>query len=173
MNAADSTIGQYCEQLADVLTLDIRHITENIERLNDLRAAIIKRDDQTLNDMLCKIQADAGSYACTENARRSIIQKLAGLLDCRAEKLTLGFLIEQIDEPVRRSLCDLRQRLQQLIEQIRIEHAKTVMLVNECSRLNSMMMEMLFKCACDESGTYNSAGATKRFNNNVFINMQL
>jgi len=80
------------DKLLVVLDSDIRHIRENLSRLNELRGLVIKRDDASLCKLLGTIQSESNSYKDNELKRRLLREELATVWDCGFEQITLSKL---------------------------------------------------------------------------------
>ncbi len=94
MKIAASEIEDKVDELLVVLDRDIRHIQENLLRLNELRGLVIKRDEASLQKLLESIQSETNSYKDNELKRQSLREELETAFSCSIEQATLvgGFI---------------------------------------------------------------------------------
>lgn len=154
------------DEMLKCLDVDIEHIQTNLSRLNELRAFVIKRDDKELMRLLNEIQMESDSYKEHELKRQMIRRKIANMLGCGMEKVTLSTLENMLDEEKRNIVSAKKGHLKSLVERFKSEYASTIILVSECSRFNKLLIKSIFEPAKTSSVYYNSKGTTRQSREN-------
>ena len=159
------------DEMLKCLDIDIEHIQTNISRLNELREHVIKRDDKQLMRLLNDIQTETDSYRGHELKRQMIRRRLANLLGCGIEKVTLSNLATMLDEEKRNHISVKKTLIKSLVESFKSEYASTVILVSECSRFNKLLIKSIFEPAKAGSVYYKPNGKirTHRDNNKSWL----
>ncbi|MHC4542133.1 MAG: hypothetical protein ACYS74_20505 [Planctomycetota bacterium] len=160
------------EDLLACLERDSRHIQESLSRLNELRGLVIKRDDVALRRLLENMQAESDRHRNQEQSRQSIRKDLASALGCDVEQMTLSMLEKSLPEAKKERVSRMKAELKSLIEALRKEYLSTVLLLSECSRLNSMLLKTIFNLGRTGEVYYNANGVTKRQTETAFVNLQ-
>lgn len=172
MKSATIITDDKINELAACLDNDCQHIHDTISQLNELRELIIKRDDTALGKMLDTLPAKSEDYRKNESRRQTIRDELAKELDCPVEKITLSALEENVSEISRIKLTERKSRLKSLIEELRKEHLSIALLLNECARINNMLLKSIFNMCKTDVVSYDSKGATKKHTDTAFVNLQ-
>ena len=158
MNILDVKLNNIIDELLEVLADEVIHIKLILRRLNELRAGVVRRDEETLKGLFGEIEEDSANYAVVEAKRESLRQQLADSIGCDMSQMTLTKLCESIEDRDRReAMRDKQSELKILIVDLRREHKQTQMLLIECSRLNKMLLRGIFGNG-KETVTYNSNG---------------
>lgn len=165
-------IDDCADQLREVLNHDIRHLEESLLRLNELRGLVIKRDNPSLSLLLGTIQSDSKPYRDNELKRQMLRQKLAALLGCGTEQMTLTRLEMELSGERKVELVRIKHKLQTLTSLLKKEYAGTRMLLADCSRFNRMLLKGIFEAGQPSATTYSPTGAAQRQTNTVFMNVQ-
>ena len=132
------------EELLVVLVEDIEHIGSMLQRLDQLRGAVIKKDEDFLRTLLDAIQDETEKHSMIESRRSDIRCRLAISLGCDETEMNLSKLCLHL-EPGPRKMIEVKQaELKELAEKLKREHSITAMLLKECARLNSMMLRGIF-----------------------------
>lgn len=160
------------EELLACLDNDARHIEQNLSQLNELRRLVIKRDDAALGELLENIQAQSDRHKSQDQHRQSIREDLADALGCDVSRMTLSALQQSLPEAKREQLNQVRTKLKSLVAELRKEYLSTVLLLSECSRLNSLLLRSVFNFGRTGQVTYNASGATRRQSDAAFVNLQ-
>ena len=92
MKATIVSIEDKVDELLVCLDQDVRYMQENLQRLNEIRRLVIKRDEAALGKLLESIQAAAGCYREHELNRKSIRKELAYSLGLGIGETTLSAL---------------------------------------------------------------------------------
>jgi hypothetical protein len=160
------------EELLVVLVEDIEHISSMLQRLDQLRGAVIKKDENFLRQLLDAIQDETEKHNMIESRRSDVRRKLAISLGCDETEMNLSKLCLYL-EPGPRKMVEVKQvELKQLAEKLKREHTITAMLLNECTRLNSMMLRGIFTKG-NPSVTYNARGNASWQSQREIVNLRL
>jgi hypothetical protein len=144
MRAKEIDFGGLVDELADVLDENIRQVRLTIVRLDELRSAVIKRDEAGLRALLETIQEEGPGYSMVESSRERIRKRLAGILGCPVEELNLSRICEHVSEEKSGSILSRQEELRGLVDRLRIEHTSTRILLMECRRFNNILLRGIF-----------------------------
>jgi len=157
MNTAQDRLDELAGELISVLDDDIRHIKQTLERLDALRAAVIRRDEDRLKALLDEVANEQAEYGMIEQSRAAIRKQMADIIGCSVAKMNLSKLCGCLRGERRDMVAQAQQELQQVCKKLRKEHTATTILLKECSRFNNLLLRgMLGKGK--ETVTYNSRG---------------
>ncbi len=170
----DKTIFQdNIDRLLNVLDTDIENICRNLSAMNQLKSSVIKRDSDCLAELLKKIQADSSGYKNNESKRKSIRKELAHSLGCPVEKITLTSLAQILPEEKKSLIVERKEKLTELLKQLKNEYHATAVLLSECARFNRILLKTLFNNKTAETITYDADGSARRYFDSAFVNMKL
>jgi hypothetical protein len=172
MKTAIIEIEDKVDKLLAVLDKDIRHIQDNLLRLNELRGFVIKRDDVSLHKLLESIQFQSNDYKKNELKRRLLREELAAALDCSFAQMTLSRLETVLSGEKKTEVTKRKIKLHTLAGKLKIEHSSTAMLLSDCSRFNSVLLKGILELGQTGTITYSSIGSAERQTNSTFMNLQ-
>ena len=172
MKTVEITIEDKVDELLGVLDNDVRNMQQSLSRLNELRSLVIKRDDAALGKLLESIQPDLDNYKANELKRCLIRKDLADAFGCEIKQMTLSTLHGRLSDPRKTHVAAKRTRLQELAKELRKEHLGTMLLLNDCARLNSALLRSVFDIGRAASITYNAGGAPKRQTETAFVDLK-
>jgi hypothetical protein len=172
MKATVIGIEDKIEELLICLDKDVQHMQENLQKLNEIRTLVIKRDDTALGELLESIQAASDCYRNHELNRKSIRKELAESLGCSIEQMTLSALEESLPEAKKDRVTRMKAMLRSLSEELKKEYLSTALLLSECARFNNLLLNSIFDLGKTGSVYYNSNGAAKRQTDMAFVNLQ-
>jgi hypothetical protein len=161
------------ELLLDVLDKDCRHIERLLARLDGLRAALIRRDDSEMSEVLGAIRREAAGHTATERQRQDLRQQLADDLGWSKSDVTLSGLKAVLSGAQHRALAERQAGLRSLVETLKREYALTAMLVSDCARLNRSLTQALFGGEGGTGVTYNASGSTRHQGERTLVSLQL
>ncbi len=161
MKATDERLNSLADELLSVLGDDIRHIKLILERLDALRAAVVRRDEQGLKCLLEDAMNEQTTYGLIEQKREMIRKEMARLLGCKISDMNLSKLGSELAGPKRDSVDQTQQELKVLCEKLRKEHMATSILLTECARFNDKLVRRILGGGC-ETVTYNDRGNASR-----------
>ncbi len=173
MKTAVIEIEDKVDQLLIVLDRDIQHIKDNLSRLNELRSLVVKRDDVSLRKLLESIQVESNSYKDNEVKRRLLREELAIVSDCGLEQMTLSRLETELSGEKKAEVAQRKTELQTLAEKLKKEHLSTAMLLSDCARFNSMLLNSILELGQASTVTYGPRGSAERQTNSAFVNLEL
>lgn len=173
MKIAMTEIENKVDQLFLVLDRDIQYIWGNLSTLNEMRDLVASRDDVSLHKLLESVKSKSTNYKENETKRQSLRKELAVALDCSIEQMTLTRLQSELSGQIKDEVTRRKIKLQTLSDQLKKEHLSTTMLLADCSRFNSMMLNGILKCGQSETATYGPNGSAQRQTNSAFVNFQL
>ena len=154
------------DEMLKCLDVDIEHLQINLSRLNELRSLVIKRDDVQLMKLLNDIQMESDSYREHEFKRQMIRRRLANLLGCGIEKVTLSNIAAMLAEEKRNFVNAKKAQIKSLVESFKSEYASTIILVSECSRFNKMLIKNIFEPSKTGSVYYKPNGKVREHRDN-------
>jgi len=173
MKATVIGIEDKIEELLICLDKDIQHMQENLQKLNEIRTLVIKRDDTALGKLLESIQAATDCYRNHELNRKAIRKELAESFECSIEQMTLSALEERLPEAKKGRVTRMKVKLRSLSAELKKEYLSTALLLSECARFNNLLLKGIFDLGKTGSVYYNSNGETRRQTDMAFVNLQL
>lgn len=165
-------IENYVNELLTVLDNDIEHLEQNIACLNELRALMVKHDNEALRRVLDRVRAKTQSYQSNESKRQELRTKLAAFLACAPKKVTLTLLAAQFTNNSNVEITKRKKKLQLLAAQFKKEYTCTQMLLADCARFNRLLLKTIFETGQSGNITYKQTGAAQRQMDNIFMNVQ-
>ena len=172
MKAIPLEIEQSIDELLDVLDRDIEQLRQSIERLNDLRALVVKRDDRSLHNLLTAVRNESRQYSDNESRRQSIRARLARLLGCSLQQMTLSKLQTIAGEHKRSRISETAENLRTLSASLKTQYAATTLLLADCTRVNRQLLHCILNRSHGREITYNSSGAAKTQVDTGFMNLR-
>ncbi|MHC4270926.1 MAG: flagellar export chaperone FlgN, partial [Planctomycetota bacterium] len=160
-------------QMICCLEKDVQHIEHILENLDKIRALVLKRDEDTLKELLEQTQAKADEYKNQESGRQLICMELARLLNFNVQQLTLSKLEQLLPEKLREQMEEKRIKLKSLTNRLKKEHLNTVLLLAECARFNRMVLNGIFRFGKTDVTTYSSSGTTRQQAGKSFMNFNV
>lgn len=172
MNAATTELAQSIDQLLVVLQKDLERIEQSIERLNELRALVIKRDDSGLDRLLEQMRSQSEEYVQNQKLREQLREQIAVILDWPVEQVRLGRLQQILPERQSIQVAQMRERLTKTIARLRTEHAGTALLLADLARFNGILLNWILETGRACGMTYDCRGETSRSRDVAFVNLQ-
>jgi hypothetical protein len=146
-------VGEYLAALEEQTQLQ----ATAVGHLKGLSAAMASRNPQAMECLLKEADEAQQRLAQLEARRRTAGDRLAAVLRCRQEELTLKRLARDLPGPEGRAVEGCRRRLRSMIEEVRRNHLKAVAFLGECARLNRALLAGLFPDA-GVAPTYGASG---------------
>lgn len=139
--------------------LDARQaeLLETLARLGELRAAVIRRDEATLTQLLEQVQQDADRRCQMEAEQRSIEQRLLEAFDGLRAPVTLTRVCELVSEDRRAALGEKQAAMLETARRLENELDATEMLLRECARCNRELLAAILG-RNQQSVTYDPQG---------------
>jgi hypothetical protein len=157
MNSTNDILDGLTDRLLLVLADEIENIERTLERLDGLRAAVIRRDEEGLNDLLEEVKNEQAGYALIEQKRGVIRNKMSEVIGCDIGQMNLSKLCCELAGERRDLVAQAQQKLKELCAKLKKEHMATNILLKECSRLNNLLLRGILGNG-KEAVTYNSRG---------------
>lgn len=131
------------ERLGGLLDEESRLLEVRRSQLDSLCGAIVDRDDEAVERLLQQIEQAQALQTATDAKLQLVRGALAAALHLPRAELKLSVLVAMLEGPPRLELARRRQRIMDLAARLQREHLRAVMLLNECSRINRMLLESL------------------------------
>ena len=173
MKATVIGIENKVEELLVCLDKDIQHMQDSLQKLNEIRTLVIKRDDAALGKLLESIQSASDCYSDHESNRKSIRKELAESLGCSIEQMTLSSLEESLPEAKKDRVTRMKAKLRSLSAELKKEYMSTALLLSECARFNNMLLKGIFDLGNTGSVYYKSNGQTRRQTDTALVNLRV
>jgi len=173
MKATAAPIEDKVDKLLVCMNLDVQHIQESLQNLNEMRRLVLKRDEAALGKLLESIHGASESYRSHEFNRKSIRKELADTLGCNAGQMTLSALESRLPEEQKNRVSEMKTKLRTLSSELKKEYVSTALLLSECARFNNLLLKGIFGPGKTESLHYKPNGRTKRHIDTAFVNLQI
>ncbi len=154
----ESPVESLVDQLLELLDEQVRLLEEKRGHLRDLSSALIDRDESATESVLERMEDTERRGGEADCRLHRVRQSLGENVGCPAESLRLTALIPLLPAEKGRLLRLRRDRIAEQADHLRREHLRTVMLLNECVRINRMLLETLVPGAGSVT-TYGTGGA--------------
>lgn len=154
--------------------LDARQaeLLQTLDRLNALRAAVIRRDEPALSQLLEQAQQDADEHRRLDAAQAVLERRLAETFDGLNGPVTLSRLCERLSGDRRAALRQKQQILLELAHRVRNEHEATETLLRECARCNRLLLGAILGRS-QQSLTYDPQGHSQWDVHRGLVSMKL
>ena len=143
MNGLTTQLEKHVEELLEVLDADIIRIDFTLGRLDEMRASVIRRDEEGLSDLLESIRSDHEDYMKQERRRHAVRCRLAEVIGCGVDEMNLSRMRQAVDPEKASLIAEKQAVLKEKVSKLSIEHRATCMLLRDCSRLNGMLLKSL------------------------------
>ncbi len=147
------------DELLGVLDEEVEQIRVSLDYLDRLRAAVIKRHEDELKDLLGSVTGQSGRRA-VESKRTAVCNKLALVLVCSISQMNLSKLRANLPDERAAVVAQKQQEVIEYVEKLNREVTSTGLLLKECSRLNNSLLRKLFGNG-SETVTYNVRGKAR------------
>jgi flagellar biosynthesis/type III secretory pathway chaperone len=155
---ADPANKALLKELLAVLDEEIALLNKKTGELESLSGAIVERDNDRFGPLLEQMEQTHQGQAATDVKLDALRNTLAEKIGCEPSEMKLSRLIDLLDEQDRLTVDYRRQQIILLTEQLRKQHAATMILLAESARINRMLLENLFPQS-QPVKTYSAAGA--------------
>ena len=160
------------DRLLNILDREQERLQESLRHLDRLRECVIRRDDNGLAGLMEKLQNRSKDYALLESQRNELRKSLADDIGMSTEQTTLSRLAGLLPPELSEAVSEKRDRLRTLTEQLRAEHISTMMLLNDCAKMNSQLLRCIIKPDESKAISYDSRGKARRDSSSAFVNMK-
>ena len=149
-----------------------RSLEQTLERLNALRAAVIRRDEKTLSQLLERTRCDADRHRSVALQQRALEQRLVEAVDGLALPVTLTQLCASLPEPTRAIFEQKQQSLRQAAHRVQLEYEATDLLLRQCARCNRQLLDAVTGRS-SRSLTYDAKGKSRREMHRGLVSVKL
>ncbi len=136
-------------ELNEVLDQEQRRIERTLTELNDLRSAVIRRDEAGLQELLIRIGAGQSDFIPLDHRRQQLRGRLADWIGCGPDRLNLTRLIRRLPPEQGEPLRQRQQQVYKQVRQLKMEHHLTGLLLADCARLNRTLLRAMLGGAGD------------------------
>jgi hypothetical protein len=162
MNHVSQTIlNELTIELFSFLDDSVLSVRQMLDKLNELRAAVVRRDQDTLQQMSDQMPEMTILQDGMQRRQRQICQAFAGPLNCPPEKINVSYLSLFLESSKAGELKTKQRLLQELVGRLSRERLATQLLLRECERLNRMILDG-FVGKSNQTCTYGSGGRVQR-----------
>lgn len=162
---------QVLDEVNAFLDMQTAYVKETLERLDHLRAAVIRRDEGALEKMSDEVRHESFRKAQYDRAMQALRQSLARILGCRAEEVCLSRLCQQVEPAVQKDLSERQKTLQLIIRRLNNEVHATEALLQECARFNRLLLNSLLGNQ-PQAVTYDARGISRWSPQGNLMNMR-
>ena len=173
METTEIVIQDKVDELLTVLDKDTEQLKQSLSRLNELRTAVIKRNDSLLGKLLESVQQESQVYKSQASKRRLLIKELSAALDCNFAELTLSKLESILSGGKKGLVAERKEELRSLTRELKTEHLATTRLLSECIRFNRSLLKSIFNNDITGVVTYDSGGSSRLSSDKAFVNLKL
>lgn len=158
------------DDLAAFLDGRTDQMQRTLEQLNLLRAAVIRRDESALAEMLEQTRLESQWRDDLDAAQGVLGQRLAAAFGL-AEPVNLTRLCAVLDAVQAERFRHKQRELLELAERVRVEHAATETLLRECARCNRHLLEAIVGRSAQHN-TYDPQGQSRRSMDGSLVNVR-
>jgi hypothetical protein len=151
---------QVLNEVNDFLETQTVYVQETLKRLDDLRGAVVRRDEGALAALFEQVRRETERKEQSALALQMFRRKLAGLLNCSADQVCLSTVCQKLPPEDRKAVSVRQAALQGLVRRLTNEHRATESLLRECTRFNRLLLNSL--CGNrQEMTTYDARGMNR------------
>lgn len=154
-------VGQLTAELFAFLDDSVLSMQQMLDKLNELRAAVIRRDQNALQRMSDQTPEMAVLRDDMQRRQQQLCRAFAEPLNCPTEKINLSYLTLFLESSKANELKTKQRLLQELVSRLSRERRATEMLLRECEKMNRMMLDGMIGGA-NQTCTYGTAGRVQR-----------
>ncbi|RKY11730.1 MAG: hypothetical protein DRP65_03440 [Planctomycetota bacterium] len=173
METTEIVIQDKVDELLTVLEKDAEQLKQSLLRLNEMRTAVIKRNDSLLAKLLESVRQESQAYKSQASKRRLLIKELSAVLDCNFAELTLSKLESVLSGRKKGAIAERKKELRSLTRKLKTEHLATTRLLSECVRFNRSLLKSIFNNDITGVVTYDSKGSSALRSDRAFVNLEL
>lgn len=170
MRQDDNAVSELLEDLAVFLDGRTDQMQRTMEQLNVLRAAVIRRDERTMAEMLEQTRQESQLRDELDAAQVVLGRRLAAAFGL-TEPVNLTRLCAALDAQQAERFRHKQQTLLALAKRVRIEHSATEMLLRECARCNRQLLEAIVGHSA-QNNTYDPQGQARRSMDGSLVNVR-
>lgn len=146
-------------ELQVILDEQVVLLETRLAQTKDLFQSIARYDDDALEKLLPRMETQMQRQSLQDANLRRCRGALARVVGCDPGRLQLGELCSHLSPGQWAPVEARRQRIFSLVQALRRTHMETVLLLNECARVNRLLLASLFPGAQSVT-VYDAGGAT-------------
>ncbi len=158
----NTRICQKIDAFLDVLEREVQQLNENLSLLDQLRACVIKQQEQPLVQLLEEIKIKSQQYPSHQQHRDHVRQDLADTLGWELSNVTLTRLEGLCESDRKKNAMKLKTELTALTQQFKAQYAATAALLEDCATFNRRLLQNIFQDRTASTVTYGPAGLVSR-----------
>lgn len=136
-------------------------ILQTLKRLDMLRAAVIRRDQGALEELIEQVHLQAEQKRETEIKQLELQRKLSVFCQCPFEEVNISRFCEQLTGNDRQTVQLKQSKLQRLITELNNECRAAELMLRECARFNRLLLSSLTGNN-NQTRTYTAQGKEQR-----------
>ncbi|MHC4854934.1 MAG: flagellar export chaperone FlgN [Planctomycetota bacterium] len=148
---------QIPDGLIDYLDNQIVDIKQTLHRLDRLRAAVVRRDEGSLEQLMEEVRHETRQKKQMDLEIQRWQMKLASVLGCPPDQVNMTRLCEQLTGQERRIVQEKQATLQRLTRELGNERQGTELLLRECARFTRLLLSSMVG-AGNQTRTYTARG---------------
>ena len=148
---------QVPDELLGFLDDQIVNIKQTLQRLDRLRAAVVRRDEGSLEELMEEVRSEDQRRKLTDLRMQRLQMKLSSVLSCLPDEVNMTRLCEQLTGQDRRIVQEKQSVLQQLTRELANERQGTEMLLRECARFTRLLLSSMVGTG-NQTRTYTAQG---------------
>ncbi|NLW86984.1 MAG: hypothetical protein GXY38_08940 [Planctomycetes bacterium] len=141
MILSNRNINSLVDALLCELDDEARRLASRCQQLDDMSSALLAGDDAALEQLLSAMDTSALINVRTDGRLSDACRRLGDALGCRQQDCRLARIMERLDPSQALALSQRRESLTSLVDRLRQKHMEAALLLGECRRLNSLMLE--------------------------------
>jgi hypothetical protein len=157
MTAAVMDMSDLVRDLLAVLDEEIALEEAATTQLEGLSDAVFGRDRSVIEDLVDQSMDTHARFAAAELRRQGLCEAISAALGWPAGRLTMTRLVRELPGEAGRALDERRRRLDTLVNRVRRQHIRTAVHLQECARVNQMLLVRLFP-QMESTTVYGSGG---------------
>ena len=131
------------EDLLVVLDTQAGLLEARRSQLAELSEKLLRNDNEAVEALLGQIEGAEEAQAILARRLQALRQTLAGAFGCDAKDFNLSWLIGRLPRAQSLALTRRRQQVSEKVSEFRKQHMQTTILLTECSKITSMMLDRL------------------------------
>ncbi|MBI5724431.1 MAG: flagellar export chaperone FlgN [Planctomycetes bacterium] len=147
------------DELQVILDKEIEVLDLRRSQMEQISQATVRRDNDLMEKLLGQMEQAIDEHARIDRQLAESRKILAAAYGWPEEQLTLSRLVEQLQGDRRRAIQQKMERILRLTETFRTQHLKTCVLLNECIRINRLLLEGVLPGAA-KVATYGQNGSS-------------
>lgn len=148
---------QVPDELIVFLDDQIADIKQTLDRLDRLRAAVLRRDEGSLEELMAEVQFETRRKKQTDLRMQQLQMKLSSVMNCLPAQVNMTRLCEQLAGEDRQMIQEKQAELQQLTRTLSNERQGTELLLRECARFSRLLLSSMVGVK-NQTRTYTAQG---------------